>query len=266
MYRRKGKIVSLMLTVFICFGGSLLQARAEIPQTRRDDAQTIQKALHDLLTIFKTYTPCGIDSDHAMQIGKLEERLDRLSREELADVVRAFDVQRFATIVEKLKADIATSESAVQNKPVTSTLDPPNYEFICPPPRRPHSIVLIGFILAIAALEQAENASAILCEVGALIPVEGINTPACVAALFVESVAIVSRATLSIFLTCIASIDSAEIEAGWKNTVHIHNHLAASSEKIDQKFNALEQKLNGIGAQLQKILNNPATAPQGKTP
>jgi|GEM_PF-5167597 len=248
----------VLLTVSICLtrGFLLQQARAETVKSSRDGEEKLHKALHELLTIFKTYTPCETDTDYAAQIEKLEQRLDKLNREELANLTRSFDVTRFVALVEKLKARITQMKGEEGHEPVRSPLEPPNYEDICPPPRVP-STVLIGFILVVAALEEAENTSAIVCETGNALPIEGINTPACVAALFAESLAIVGRTALALFVTCSDSIDSAEIEAGWKNTVNIHEDLAAYSEKIGQRLNAVEQKLNAISIQLQKILSRP---------
>lgn len=264
MYHMKGKFFSITLAAILCLGISMLQARAETPQSKRDDSEDLRKALHELLPMLKTCASCNKE-DNADQIAKLEQRLDGLSKEELASVARAFDVPRFSTLVEKLKADTAASGEkadtatsrgeSVALAPVKSPLAPPNYEFGCSPPRRPSAMTVLGFILVINALEEAENASAILCVTGTPIPFEGIATPACVAALFVDSVAIVGRATLAAFLTCVASIDSAEIEATWKNTVNIHDDLGAHDEKINQRLDAIEQSINDVDSQLQKILD-----------
>ena len=255
MYHMKGKFFSVSLAVLLCLGGSLLQAGAETPQSKRDDAESLRKSLHEFLPMLKTCASCNRE-DNEEQIARLEQKLDGLNKEELASVARAFDVPRFISLVEKLKTETAASGGkSVSLAPQKSPLEPPNYENICPPPRSPNSRVILSFVAIIAVMEEAENASSIICETGASIPFEGIGTPACVGALFVESVAIITRATLTAFLTCIASIDSAEIEAAWKNTVNINDDLTASSEKTDQKFNAIEQRLDAMNNQMQKILD-----------
>jgi hypothetical protein len=258
MYHMKGKFLSTTLAatlaVFLCLGISLLQARAETPQSNRDDSESLRKALHELLPMFKTCASCT-GEDNEDQIAKLEQKLDGLSKEEMASVARVFDVPRFITLVEKLKAETATSGGeSVASPPLKSSIAPPSYEFGCSPPRRPSAMTLLGFILVISTMEEAENSSAIICETGASIPLEGIATPACVASLFIESVAIIGRTTLTAFLNCIASIDSAEIQASWRNTVNIHDDLTTFSEMISQRFQALEQNVNDINSQLQKTL------------
>jgi len=267
MYHMKGKFLSTTLAAtlaaFLCFGSSLLQARAETPQSNRNDSESLRKALHELLPMFKTCASCS-GEDNEDQIAKLEQKLDGLSKEEMASVARVFDVPRFITLVEKLKAATATSGGeSVASPPLKSSIAPPNYEFGCSPPRRPSAMTLLSFILVISTMEEAENSSAIICQTGASIPLEGIATPACVASLFVESVAIVGRTTLAAFLNCIASIDSAEIQASWRNTVNIHDDLIIFSEMISQRFQALEQNVNDINSQLQKTLAIMSTK-QGK--
>jgi hypothetical protein len=266
MYHIKKELLSITLAAFLCLGSFLLQAKAETPQSKRDDAETLRKALHEFLPMLKTCASCG-NEDNTDQIAKLEQKLDGLSKEELAAVTRAFDVPRFTDLVEKLKARIATSEEAgMALAPLKSPLEPPNYENGCSPPRRPSAMTLLSLLLVISVMEEAENASAIICETGASIPLEGIGTPACIASLFVESVAILTRFTVAAFLNCIASIDSAEIEASWKNSVNIHSDITTSGKMTDQRLNTIEQKLNSIGVQLQKVLDNSATTttPQGK--
>jgi len=270
MFHMKGKFLSITLAALLCLGSSLLQARAETPQFKHDDSEDLRadsenfrKALHELLPMFKTCVSCGRE-DNEEQIAKLEKKLDGLSKEELASVARSFDVPRFISLVEKLKtdtaasgekADTATSKGeSVALAPLKSPPEPPGYEDICSPPRK-SARGYIGFILVVGALEEAENAAFILCETGAPIPFEGIATPACIAALFVESVAILGRSTLSAFLICEASIDSAEIEAGWKNTTNIHNDLETYNEKINQRLDTIEESINDINSQLQKILD-----------
>jgi hypothetical protein len=230
MYHMKGKFLSTTLAatlaVFLCLGISLLQARAETPQSNRDDSESLRKALHELLPMFKTCASCT-GEDNEDQIAKLEQKLDGLSKEEMASVARVFDVPRFITLVEKLKAETATSGGeSVASPPLKSSIAPPSYEFGCSPPRRPSAMTLLGFIA----------------------------TPACVASLFIESVAIIGRTTLTAFLNCIASIDSAEIQASWRNTANIHDDLTTFSEMISQRFQALEQNVNDINSQLQKTL------------
>lgn len=273
MHREKRKFLSVILVLAICAGSSLYQPQVARAQETFVHPEDVRGALRDLAATLGKLAPAG--SDAANRMAQVQQQLDQFTFEEVNALAQAFDGPRLLAAVEGLKSAVAAQEEAfraaqgaiVPRLALIPTLDPPNYEAACGSLRTPSAGVLSGLLLAREVLELAAVAAVLACD--ALQNVEPISCGISGAA---QALVIGAQFVLDLFEVCFDSIDSAEIEAAWKNTEVIHSDLVTHDSHLTTHDNNLaahdadiKARLNQIDAVLQEIIRLLIT-PQGRRP
>ena len=259
MRQKKSKFLSVFLALAICAGSSLYQPQVARAQATFVHPEDVRGALRDLAATLGKLAPAG--SDAANRMAQVQQQIDQFTFEEVNALAQAFDGPRLLAAVEGLKSAVAAQEEAfraaqgaiVPQAALIPTLDPPPFDPACGSSRTPSALVLLGLVLARELLELAVVPAVLACD--ALQNVEPIS---CGIAGVAQELVIGAQFVLDIFEVCSDSIDSAEINAAWKNTVVIHSDLVTHDADI-------KARLNQIDAVLQEIIRLLIT-PQGRRP
>lgn len=273
MRQKKSKFLSVFLALAICAGSSLYQPQVARAQATFVHPEDIRGALRNLAATLGKLAPAG--SDAANRMAQVQQQIDQFTFEEVNALAQAYDGPRLLAAVEVLKSAVAAQEEAfraaqgaiVPQAALIPTLDSPNYDPACGSVRTPSALVLFGLLLAREVLEDAAVVAVLACD--ALQNVEPISCGISAAA---QVLVIGAQVVLDLFEVCSDSIDSAEIEAAWKNTKVIHSDLATHDSHLTTHDNNLaahdadiKARLNQIDAVLQEIIRLLIT-PQGRRP
>ena len=185
--------------------------------------------------------PIGIDEVSGFEPGiprgqltDLREQIENLPYEAVEVLATATDHPRLLEALELLEASasdetasLGVAPKAVGPEPAfLSALNPPAYSFVCPAPWS-NSDILFGLKAGLVVLKASDITANFLCETLVVVAAGGggTNAPGCIAAGISAGLVLAAETVIDVFDFCDGDIDSAEIEAAWKNTITVHGDL-----------------------------------------